>query len=149
MSLPSRPQRGDFSHFTRLAVRWGDMDTLGHVNNAKFFTYDEQARLEYFQMLEGVVPGLWVQQGLILARLGCDFIRQLHHPATLDIGLRIRRIGRSSMETEGAMFEGEHLVAVTAGTVVWFDYSAQKTTAVPESVKALIRQREIVAPAEA
>lgn len=148
MSKPQPPARGDFSHVTRIVVRWGDMDSLGHVNNAKFFTYDEQARLEYFQLFDGVVPGMWTQQGLILAKLGCDFLQQLHYPATLDVGFRISRFGRSSMETVGAMFEGERLVAVTAGVVVWFDYQAQKTAPIPDAVKALIRQREVLAPLE-
>ena len=34
------PQRSDYAFFLKLATRWGDMDALGHVNNAKFFTYD-------------------------------------------------------------------------------------------------------------
>jgi len=144
-----RPSRDQFAHITRLSVRWGDMDCLGHVNNAKFFTYDEQARLEYFQLFDGVVPEMWKAEGLILAKLGCDFIAQLHHPATLDVGIRIKRLGRSSMETEGAMFEGERLVAVTSGVVVWFDYRQQKTAPIPDIVKARIREREIVAPIEA
>ena len=148
MSKPQQAARSDFSHVTRIVVRWGDMDTLGHVNNAKFFTYDEQARLEYFQLFDAVVPGMWTQQGLILAKLGCDFLQQLRYPATLDVCLRISRFGRSSMETVGAMFEGERLVAVTAGVVVWFDYQAQKTAPIPDAMKALIREREILAPAE-
>lgn len=148
MSAPTRPVRADFAHFARLVVRWGDMDTLGHVNNAKFFTFDEQARLEYFQLFEGVVPDLWAKEGLILAKLGCDFLQQLHYPATVDVGLRIKRFGRSSMDTEGAIFEGERLIAVTAGTVVWFDYPQQKSAPIPEAVKALIRQREVIAPME-
>lgn len=148
MSAVRRPTRADFSHVTRIVVRWGDMDALGHINNAKFFTYDEQARLEYFTVFDGVVPEMWKAQGLILAKLGCDFLQQLHHPATLDVAWRIRRFGRSSMETECAMFEGDRLVAVSEGVVVWFDYQAQKPAPIPDAVKALIRQREVVAPIE-
>lgn len=143
-----RPSRSDFGHASRLVVRWGDMDSLGHINNAKFFTYDEQARLEYFQMLDGVVPGAWKSEGLILARLACDFVGQGHYPATLDVAFRVARLGRSSMETLCAIFEGERLVAVLQGVVVWFDYQGQKPAPIPESVKALIRQREVIAPVE-
>ncbi len=143
-----RPVRSDFGHVVRLAVRWGDMDSLGHVNNAKFFTYDEQTRLEYFQMLDGVLPGMWKSEGLILARLACDFVAQLHYPATLDIAFRITRLGRSSMETQCAMFDSERLVAVSQGVLVWFDYTVQKAAAIPETVRVLIRQREVIAPIE-
>lgn len=148
MSGSRRPARAEFAHSTRIVVRWGDMDALGHVNNAKFFTYDEQARLEYFKVFEAVVPDMWKAEGLILARLGCDFLQQLHYPATLDVALRIAKLGRSSMETECAVFEGERLVAVLQGVVVWFSYAAQKSAPIPEAVKAVIRQREVTAPLE-
>jgi len=148
MSGVKRPQRSDFGHSTRIVVRWGDMDALGHVNNAKFFTYDEQSRLEYFRSFEHVVPGMWKEQGLILARLGCDFIQQLHCPAELDVAFRITRFGRSSMDTECAMFEGERLVAVSQGVLVWFDYRAQKAAPIPDAVKAHIRQSAAIAPLE-
>ena len=149
MSKARLATREEFSHVTRIVVRWGDMDSLGHVNNAKFFTYDEQARLEYFSGFESLVPGMWKVEGLILARLGCDFLQQLHHPATLDVCLRIAKFGRSSMETECAMFEGERLVALSQGVVVWFNYPAQKAAPIPDAVKAAIRQRERLAPLEA
>lgn len=143
-----RPQREDFAHFTRLDVRWGDLDSLGHVNNAVFFTFDEQARLEYFEAAARVVEGLWSRQGLILARIGADFVKQLRHPATIEVGLRIARLGRSSMETEGAVFEHGELVAATQGVVVWFDYEQQKPALIPEALRQLIRTRERLAPAE-
>lgn len=148
MSTPPRPVRSDFSHVTRLVVRWGDMDALGHINNAKFFTYDEQARLEYAQQFETVVPDMWSGEGMILARLGCDFLQQLRYPATVDIAFRISRFGRSSMDTECAIFEGERLIAVLKGVIVWFDYRLQKSAPIPEAVKSLIRQREVTAPLE-
>lgn len=145
---PRRPVKADFSHFTRLAVRWGDMDALGHVNNAKFFTYDEQARLEYFRVFEGVVPNMWTDEGLILARVACDFLQQVHHPAALEVGYRIRKLGRSSMEAESGIFDGEKLMATLQGVIVWFDYRAQKPAAIPEVVRNTIRSFEAVAPIE-
>ncbi len=144
-----RPAREDFGFAISIAVRWGDMDCLGHVNNAKFFTYDEQARLTYFEAVNAVVPDFWKSSGLILARISCDFVAQVRHPETLTTCIRIARLGRSSMDTEGAMFDLQgKLVAVTRGVVVWFDYEAQKPAAIPENVRALIRAREIVAPLE-
>lgn len=149
MSAAARPTRADFAHRIQLAVRWGDMDALGHINNVKFFTYDEQVRLQYFDAIAAVVPDFWKSSGIILAKLGCDFIGQLRYPATLDIGFRISRLGRSSFDTEVAMFEGERLVAVTRGTLVWFDYQQQKSLPIPEPVRTLIRKREVLAPVEA
>lgn len=136
----------DFRHRMPLSVRWGDADMLGHVNNAKFFTYDENSRIEYFQALGKDDPRMWKDYGLILASIGCDFIAQVHYPAELMIGTRITRIGRSSMNTLSGMFIGEQLVAAVRGTVVWFDYVNQKALPVPEHVRAFIAAREIIAP---
>jgi len=142
------PKRSDFSSFLRLAPRWGDMDALGHVNNAKFFTYDESVRLDYFQRLMSGDAKFWKEYGLILAHIEADFIAQLKPPADLDIGFRIAKIGRTSMGTEAAMFVGDTLVAVTRGILVWFDYRAGTPLPVPETVKAKIRAQEAVAPLE-
>ena len=125
------------------------MDLLGHVNNVKFFVYDESTRIAYFEALMKDNPKFWKEQGMILANLGCDFIAQLHHPAEIGFGLRISKIGRSSMQTLGAAFNGDKLVAVTRGTIVWFDYVNQKSMPIPESVREMIRTREVVKPEEA
>lgn len=138
----------DFSHVLNIPTRWGDMDLLGHVNNVKFFVYDESTRIAYFESLMKDNPRFWKEEGMILANLGCDFIAQLHHPTDVSFGLRISKIGRSSLQTLGAAFNGDKLVAVTRGIIVWFDYVNQKTMPVPESVKEMIRSREVVKPEE-
>jgi acyl-CoA thioester hydrolase len=144
----SLPKREDFKQFIRMPVRWGDMDSLGHVNNATFFTYDESGRLAYFDELARDDPKFFKEYGIILASISCDFLMQLHYPAELDIGTRISRIGRSSMNTQAAMFNGDKLVAVTRGVVVWFNYVAQQTLPVPGHIREWIRGREVVAPEE-
>ena len=44
-------QRGDFCYWLSITVRWGDMDAIGHVNNAAYFTYCESARLGYLEQI--------------------------------------------------------------------------------------------------
>lgn len=147
--MPATPQRSDFGHYIRMPTRWADLDALDHINNTLFFTYDESVRLEYFRLTFKDDPRFWQDYGLILARIECDFLQQLRHPAELDIGFRIARIGRSSMGTLAAHFHGEQLVAVSRGVLVWFDYVNQRPIPLPEAVKAMIRAREKVAPEEA
>ena len=138
----------DFSHRIQFAVRWGDMDTLGHINNAKYFTYEESSRIEYFQPLAVDDPRMWKDYGLILASVGADFIAQVRYPADLVVGTRIVRLGRSSMNTLSGMFQGDKLVTAVRGVVVWFDYTRQKPAAIPEPVRTWIKAREVVAPEE-
>lgn len=121
---------------------------LGHVNNSRFFSFDESARLEYFGELMRDDPTFWKQRGFILARIECDFLAQLHHPAQVDVGFRVARIGRSSMDTLAGMFVDGKPVATSRGVLVWYDYEQQKPQPVPDDVRALIRERERIAPEE-
>lgn len=140
------PTRDQFRYFGRLDTRWGDVDRMGHVNNAKFITYDEQARTDY--MAERQRDAGFEGPGFILARICCDFLEQLHHPARIDYGIRIVRIGRSSLQTQGALFVGDRCHARTEGVIVWFDYDAQKASVVPEAVRKAIRDFEVIRPEE-
>ena len=140
------PRRADYRYFCPIATRWGDVDMMAHVNNAKYITYDEQARTDYMQQRQHDA-GL-TGPHFILARIACDFIEQLRHPSQIDYGMRILRIGRSSLVTQGALFVGDRCHARTEGVIVWFDYATQKATPVPEAVRAAIRNYEVVRPEE-
>ena len=142
------PKKTDFAFFLPLAARWGDMDALGHVNNAKFFTYDESVRLEYFRQLMADDAKFWVDYGLILAHIEADFLSQLKPPATIDLGFRIAKLGRTSLRTEAGMFLGEDCVAVTRGVIVWFDYRKSQALPIPDAVRERIRKLEVKAPDE-
>lgn len=135
------PRHEDYPHFYRMAVRWGDMDQIGHVNNAKFFTYAESARIDYFKSLIASNSSE-TGGGVILARIACDFLVQLHFPAQLEVGTRVLEIGRSSLQIEHAVFCDDTLHGLLRGTMVWFDYATQRPTPVPESARAFIRARE-------
>ena len=131
-----------------MPVRWGDMDALGHVNNAVYFTYDESARIAYFEPLIRDDPGFWTEHGLILAHIECDFLSQLKPPADISIAFRIASFGRSIMRSEAAVFLNDQAVAVMRGVIVWFDYRQQRAAPIPEHVRQMIRDREVRAPSE-
>src|SRR4051812_30955499 len=83
-------------HTTRLAIRWGDMDVLGHVNNTVYFRYMEQARLEWFYALaEG--SAYTSGSGPVIANASCNFSRPLVYPATVDVAMYVCAPGRSSI----------------------------------------------------
>lgn len=146
--MKETPRLEDFGHLIELDTRWSDLDALGHVNNTRFFTFDESARLDYFADLMRDDPTFWKQSGLILASIAADFLAQLHHPSRLKVGFRIARMGRSSMNSLAAVFVDGKAVGVMRGVIVWFDYANQKPLPIPEAVRAKIRARERVAPEE-
>lgn len=141
------PTRDQFRYLCPIATRWGDVDMMGHVNNAKYITYDEQARTDYLAAREAEA-GLTAGPNFILARIACDFLEQLHHPSQIEYGVRIVKIGRSSMTTQGAIFVGERCHSRTEGVVVWFDYKAQRVMPVPEAMRLAVRAFEVVKPSE-
>ena len=144
--MKTQPTRAEFSHWRKIPTRWSDLDLLGHVNNTRFFSFDEDARLSYFDRLWENDPRFWKDYGFILANLGCDFISQLRHPSEVDVGFRISRLGRTSMGTLAAMFLDDQLIAVTRGVLVWFNYTEQKPIPLSDNLRNMILSREIVAP---
>lgn len=146
--MKDTPKLEDFAHTMTIETRWSDLDALGHVNNTRFFTFDESARLDYFTDLMRGDEHFWKRDGFILASLAGDFLAQVHHPATVTIGFRIVRLGRSSMNSLAGMFVDGKPVAATRGVIVWFDYESQRPKAIPDHAREMIRARERVAPEE-
>jgi acyl-CoA thioester hydrolase len=141
--------RADFAHFVTLPIQWGDMDSIGHVNNAIYFRYAESGRIAYFRAIEATPEhGLFDGEGPILADIQCSFIGQLRYPATIDVGTRTTRIGTKSFEIQAAIFvQGQDTPAATSrAVVVWFDYANQKTAPIPDALRTRILDLEVVAP---
>jgi acyl-CoA thioester hydrolase len=125
-------------------VRFNELDGMGHVNNAVFLTYLEQARLAWF----GPVAADEAMQldDVILARTEIDFRSPLVHGETVLIGVRPLRIGTKSFELEYELRVGERLVAEARSVIVGFDYDAERSTEVPERWR---RRLESAAPTSA
>lgn len=81
----------------RVEVRWGDMDALRHVNNVAYFRYFEEARVRLFSAM-----GMDAARGRfgVLAHASCDFLKPLLYPACVVVGMKLRRVGRTSVELD-------------------------------------------------
>ncbi|MBI5548120.1 MAG: acyl-CoA thioesterase [Deltaproteobacteria bacterium] len=139
---PVLPDRSLFKVKVDMEVRWGDMDALGHVNNARYLTFFETARIAYFGSLgpdkrisvEGATP--------VLARVTCDYLRPVEYPATLQVGVRVTRVGSTSFEFEHLVLDkatGEPCAFGTA-VLVAFDLRTRAKAPLPESIRARIRE---------
>jgi acyl-CoA thioester hydrolase len=130
------------SHFVhRLEVRFRDCDPMGHVNNAVYLTYLEQARFHHWRSLWGFgTPQLPTgRPGVILARVECDYKRPATYGETLDVRLTIAEIGRSSFKYEYEIVDAEGRTVAVAKTVqVMFDYSEGKPVAIPDDIRRLL-----------
>jgi acyl-CoA thioester hydrolase len=122
----SAPQLDDFPYRLTDNVRFGDLDPNQHVNNAVYATYFETGRVTLMKDRSyGLMP-----QGLawIMARLDIHFRAELHWPGTIELGLGVSRIGRTSVTFDQVVFSGHRCVASAQSVNVLIDETTRKPT---------------------
>lgn len=120
-----------------LPIQWGDMDSMGHVNNARYFTWFESARIELFRRV-GMETGGAPSQGPILARTDCEFLLPLRWPGEVVVGTGISRIGTKSFQMVFELARSdtpEHLAARGEGVIVMLDYRRGETVPISDALR--------------
>lgn len=126
------PPAASFRHRTNVEVRFADMDSFGHVNNATFLTFIEQARIKYFDDISGWHYDV-SKEGVILAHASVDFIRPLDFKEKISVLTLCTAIGTKSITIVHRIIAGEkEEVATAESVVVAFDYVAMKSVPVPQ-----------------
>lgn len=140
--LPTLTER-TLVHVARMPIRWGDMDAMGHVNNAVYFRYLEQARIEWFAQID-CIPAPENGTGAVIINAHCTFLQQLKFPGSIEVATYVGPLGRSSFETvqEIRRVDALHELAAEGGAkIVWIDYAQAKSLPMPDDVRArLVRQ---------
>jgi acyl-CoA thioester hydrolase len=118
-----------------IEVRYGDLDPQGHVNNAKFLTYFEQARINYFVNL-GLLnkTQAFINVGIIVADVHVTFLAPVLFGYEVCVGVQVTRLGNKSLTVTYRMFEtGSGVELATGSTVlVTFDYHKNETVPIPD-----------------
>jgi acyl-CoA thioester hydrolase len=112
-------------------VTFRDLDIFGHVNNAVYLTYIENARIGYLREVLGIesLEDLLV----IVAKVHIDFRSRATLGETLDVGSRVSRIGTKSFDMDHEIHGPDgRLVARAETTLVTFDYRGDSTMPVPD-----------------
>src|SRR5438034_11132032 len=124
-------------HVEHIAIRWGDMDAMGHVNNAVYFRYMEQARISWFDSLvpEGEA---WKSTGIVIANASCNFKRAINYPGTVEIQVYIGTPGGSSVPTFYELSINGQLYADGAATVVFTDMQSHKPIRIAQPLPEVI-----------
>ena len=115
----------DFVH--RETVRFRDVDSMGHVNNAVFLTYIEEARIAYLLPFGAEVGNM------ILARVEIDFRAPLRAGDEIEIGVRSAGVGTKSFELEYEVRSDDTVAAEAKTVIVSFDYESGRSVDVPEA----------------
>jgi acyl-CoA thioester hydrolase len=119
----------DFVHRER--VRFRDLDAMGHINNAVFATFVEQARIEYLRHL-GLLDGP-LYMGMILARLELDFLAPGNPEGEVAVGVRPSRSGNKSFELEYELEQNGRSIARASTVLVAYDYEHAQSVPLPDA----------------
>ena len=125
-----------FSH--QIEVRFRDCDPLGHVNNAAYLTYLEQARLFYWRSMWGFGSAAAAAlPGVIMARAEIDYKRPAKYGQVLDVRLSLSGVGRTSFTYDYDIVDESGATVALARTVqVMYDYAAARPVPIPDEIRA-------------
>ena len=137
----------DFPITLRLAVHWSDMDAYGHVNNARYFTWFEAARIAYMTRVGLVSPEMRKPEGgvgPIVATTSAEYLRPVVFPAEVVVGARVTRIGTTSFTMEYAVDDaaGGARYARGSAVLVTLRYPDYVKVPVPAPIRAAMEALE-------
>jgi len=126
-------------HTERIAIRWGDMDAMGHVNNTVYFRYMEQARIGWFDALVPAAEA-WKRTGIVIVNASCNFRRPINYPGTVEVKVFAGAPGGSSVPTFYELSIEDGIYADGAATVVFIDMQQQKPVRIPQAIRSLLTE---------
>jgi acyl-CoA thioester hydrolase len=132
--------RADYPHFLPIPTRWMDNDLYGHVNNVVYYSYFDTVVNRYL-----IDPGgLDIHKGTvvgIVAETKCRFFKSFAYPEVVDAGLRVGRLGNSSVRYEIGLF-GEEDTARAEGHFVhvFVDRASNKPVPIPPGIRAALQR---------
>ena len=123
----------DFLLKHEISTRWKDLDAFGHINNAVFLSYIEDARILFFKRWNINLK----EKSLIVASIKIDYIKQLEHPSEIIIGQKIVRLGKKSFDIQSAIFKksSSKLICTSIVTSVCYDFINNKTVEIFDEIK--------------
>jgi acyl-CoA thioester hydrolase len=136
---PQRLSREAFATFRPITTRWMDNDVYGHVNNVHYYSYFDTA-----------VNGWLIEQGLLnlaasevvglVVETGCTYFASVAFPEALEAGIRVTKLGRSSVRYEVGIFRAGETEASAQGHFVhvYVERATQQPVAIPAATRAAL-----------
>jgi acyl-CoA thioester hydrolase len=131
--------RAGYRHFLAIPTRWMDNDSYGHVNNVTFYSYFDTAVNEHLIRAGGLDIAGGDAIGVVVETM-CRFRKSLAFPETIDAGLRVVKLGTSSVKYEIGLFRrADDEPAATGHFVhVWVDRKTQRPVPIPPRIRAAL-----------
>ena len=132
--------RDRYRYWTSIPTRWMDGDPYGHVNNAQYYSFVDTA-VTRMLIDKGVLRGPRSQSIGLCVESGCRFLAPVSFPEDVDAGVRIGRVGNSSLRYEVGLFRAgaAEPVAVAYFVHVFVDPQTRRPVPLSEDAKAAMR----------
>lgn len=130
------PSRSDYFYFLEIPTRWRDNDSYGHMNNAVYYTLLEMVIMRYLEVDSGLdLDALGVR--CFTVENGCTYHDALKYPDIVEAGLRVGRVGNSSVRYEVGLFKKGDSDVKASGVVidVFVDIKTERPTQLPDVVR--------------
>jgi acyl-CoA thioester hydrolase len=149
MSMRETP-RSAFAHVSPIQTRWSDNDVYGHVNNVTYYSYFDTA-----------VNGWLIDHGALDIHRGdvvgyvvdtsCSYFSPVAFPDRLHVGVRVAKLGRSSVRYELGVYRNEDQLPVAAGHFVhvYVDRATGVSAPIPDATRAALETLRAPDPREA
>lgn len=136
---PAPKSRTEFRHFLAMPTRWSDNDLYGHVNNVVFYSYFDTVVNQYLIDSGVLNPMASAVIGLVV-ETSCSYFESVSFPEPLEAGLRVARIGGSSVRYEIGIFRAgaPHAAAQGHFIHVYVDRIKRRPVPLPAALKAAL-----------
>lgn len=144
MSKPTPASRSDYRHFQVIPTRWIDNDVYGHVNNVVYYSYFDTVVNQYLidsrvlDIEKSTIIGLVVETQ-------CNYFEPITFPDSVHAGLRVARLGSSSVRYEIGLFRNDGDTAAAQGHFihVYVDRASRRSANVPADMRAALDKLRI------
>jgi len=141
MNRPAPELRDTYRHFQAIPTRWADNDIYGHVNNVVYYSYFDTVVNQYL-IEQGVLD--FVKSAVIglVVETQCEYFAPLSFPDVVHAGLRVAKVGNSSVRYEIGLFRNDEQTASAQGYFVhvYVDRASRRSTAVPANMRAALEK---------
>lgn len=141
MSKPEIPTRADYGVFYPITTRWSDNDIYGHVNNVTYYSYFDTVANRYL-IEEG---GLDISDGTIVGYVvnsGCEYHAPITYPESIEAGVRVDRLGNSSVQYGIAIFKAGEETACAHGHFVhvFVERAENRSVPIPANLRTALEK---------
>ena len=141
MNTTEYPDREIFPFFIDIATRWMDSDIYGHVNNVEYYSYIDTA-VNMHLVTSGALDPSTANVFGVVAESGCKFLKEICHPERIRAGIRVTKIGKSSVTYQAALYRrsDEMLAALGHFVHVYINRETRSPESIPDKIREELKR---------